>query len=59
MDLFLGLTAYLPRCRALSMGHGMDRLVRFVSHHHLVQLYVIVVVLLVQSMGKAKTFSCC
>jgi hypothetical protein len=28
------------------MGHRMDRLVRFVSHHHhLVQLYVVVVVL--------------
>jgi hypothetical protein len=37
----------------------MDKLVRFVRHHHLVQLYAVVIVLLVQSMGKAKTFSCC
>jgi hypothetical protein len=36
----------------------MDKLVRFLRHHHLVQLYAVVIVLLVQSMGKAKTFSC-
>jgi hypothetical protein len=36
----------------------MDKLVRFVRHHHLVQLYVVVIVLMVQSMGKANTFSC-